>query len=108
MEQDSEVVDGSLKASYTEQEAREAQEIINRGQLFVNSIKVPIVEISVVPGEESDASLLNFSWNCTKVTDSYIEIQMLYDHEEEVSIYDYKEKLKVKFFGFKYFAASDG
>ena len=64
------VYDGSLQTSYTEQDAIEARDILNRGQIYVNSIKVPIIDISVIPGAESDASLLGFTWNCTKVTDT--------------------------------------
>lgn len=57
-----------FSTEYSEEDAREAREIINRGLTKVNGIYEPIVKFSVIPGSESDESLLGFKWNCTKVT----------------------------------------
>lgn len=48
-----------------------------------------------MPGIESDPSMLKFKWNCTKVTDTEMEIKISYEYEDEVSAHENRDKLKI-------------
>lgn len=67
-----------------------------------------MVDLSVIPGNYSDPNLLSFTWNCTKITNSYMDIEVTWSNVLEVSALELKESLKVNFIGKKYFMASDG
>jgi len=60
--------------SYTDKEAFEALKIINQGKVWLNNTAFPVVDLQVIPGDHSDPELLEFKWNCTKVTNRYIDI----------------------------------
>ena len=93
---------------YNEYEAEQALQIVNKGLVWINSTSFPVIQISVTPGENSDPDLLLFTWNCTKFTNKYMDIEFNWENVLEVSANDFKEKLKIVFFGKQYFTAEDG
>jgi hypothetical protein len=48
----------------SEEESKEAIEIVNRGLISVNQTVSPILDLVMIPGPESDINLLSFSWKC--------------------------------------------
>ena len=91
-----------------EQEINEAIQIANSGLVWVGDKKKPVIEVALVPGELSDASKLGLSWNCTNFTNTFMDFQVYFQHTEQISINDYKEKVKIDFHGKKYFTSEDG
>lgn len=75
----------------------EALEIVNRGLSFVNSALVPVVNLRMKPGLDTDEKLLDFSWNCTDFKPTYMEFAVNYTNYDEVSIRDYKDSLEISF-----------
>jgi hypothetical protein len=67
-----------------------------------------VVKLTTVPGEMSDKPRLDFTWNCTKVTSTYMDFKLSYEYIPDVSFfYDFKESIKVDFIGKRYFPAAD-
>ena len=69
---------------------------------------MPIVELSIIPGEISDEGKLGMIWNCTNFTSTFMDFQITYEYAEQVSINEYMEKIKIAYHGIKYFASEDG
>jgi len=91
-----------------EEETRQAMEIVNYGKVKMYNKSEPIVQLSIIPGEESDSSLLNFKWNCTNFTSTFMDFDLFYEYTDIVSTNYYKEKINVNFHGIKYWSADDG
>jgi hypothetical protein len=47
--------------------------------------KIPVLQVSVLPGPDSDPSDLGFTWNVTSQADKKMKIQMYFQHPEKVS-----------------------
>jgi hypothetical protein len=45
----------------------EAITIVNRGLGLVNDTFVPVLNLKMNPGLETDPALLNFTWNCVDI-----------------------------------------
>ena len=71
----------ALKSS-KEVEQEEAASIVNRGLIWTNNTAQPIVKLEVVPGLLSNYSMLNFTWNCTKVTPWYMDFEVDYEYKD--------------------------
>ena len=75
---------------------------------MVGKQKKPVVELSLVPGENSDVNKLGLIWNCTNITSSFMDFQVFYEHADQISVNGIMEKINIIFHGKKYFAGTDG
>ena len=58
---------------------------------------MPVFEVEVIPGEESDPSTLTFDWNVVSMTDREIAIQIYFDKAVYVSANTEPDTLKLSF-----------
>jgi hypothetical protein len=70
---------------------------VNRGLSLVNNTLVPIINLIMKPGLETDSKMLDFTWNCTDFKPTYIDFSVKYTNYQNVSIRDYKDSLEVAF-----------
>ena len=73
--------------------------IVNRGLVFVNNTDFPIVELRMIPGNETEARSVNFTYECISFKETYMEFKMYWSYFDEVSIKENKDSLKVYFYG---------
>ena len=95
-------------ATNTSSELYQALEIVNRGLVHVNNIKVPVVNLVMVPGLESNLTELEFTWKCVDFHPDYLDFVLNFTYVQDISIRDWKEKLYVTFTGKQYFTTYDG
>jgi hypothetical protein len=81
----------------------QALAIVNRGLVVKNNTLMPVVQLTMKPGIQSDPGLLNFTWSCVEFTPFYMDFQINYTRHMNVSIHDFKDALKVDFVGNQYF-----
>ena len=53
----------------------------------------------MLAGNDTDPQVLNFTYDCVKFNELYMDFQMNYSFVDEISIRDYKDRLKVYFYG---------
>jgi hypothetical protein len=63
----------------------------------------PIIDFSLVAGEESDQSMLNMTWECVDANNLWLEFDVNYTNYEVISIHQIKDSMKATFFGRQYF-----
>lgn len=90
-----------------EQETAEAVEIINRGLVTVNNTLLPILNLTMIAGIESDYTQLNMDWKCKDFKPTHMDFQVSYETYLNVSIHDYKDVLKVNINGPQYFRSAE-
>ena len=56
------------------QDSKEAITIVNRGLAEVNNTMVPIVNLNMKPGPDTDANMLNFTWTCVDFLPNHMDI----------------------------------
>ena len=74
---------------------------------MINGTINPVLNISMIPGPDSNDSLLNFTWTCKAFTTLYMDVLMNYTYYDQVSINDVQDSIKLNFYGNKYFKAND-
>jgi hypothetical protein len=84
----------------TEQQTKDAIDIVNRGLVYVDDKLVPVVELKMKPGTESELQDLDFTWKCVDFKPTYMDISMNYTRYQNVSVHDSKDFLEVKFNGY--------
>ena len=67
--------------------------ILNRGKVDIDDESKPLIDFSILPGEDSDAELLYFNWRCTKVGDKFIEYFLKFEFTNQISAFDSKENV---------------
>ena len=60
-------------ATNTSSELYQALEIVNRGLVHVNHTEVPVVDLIMVPGLESNLTELEFTWECVEFHPDYLD-----------------------------------
>ena len=98
----------TVKTSNTTTDLYQALEIVNRGILKINNTFLPVVDLSMVPGSETNVTNLEFTWKCVDFKSEYMDFELNFSYFHEVSIQEFKDSLKVNFIGKQYFAADDG
>jgi hypothetical protein len=63
----------------------------------------PIIDFSLVAGEESDQSMLNMTWECVDANNLWLEFDVNYTNYEVISVHQIKDSMKATFFGRQYF-----
>ena len=67
--------------------------------MWANNTAYPLIRLQVIPGEDSDPSKLNFTWSCVDLTESQMDFLIHYQHVEDVSMHEYKDKIEINFIG---------
>ena len=67
-----------------------------------------MVDLSMVPGNETNATKLEFTWKCVDFKSEYMDFDLNFSYYHDVSIQEFKDSLKVNFIGKQYFGADDG
>jgi len=78
-------------------------EIVNRGLTSREEGMKPIIDFSLVAGEESDQSMLNMTWECVDANNLWLEFDVNYTNYEVISVHQIKDSMKATFFGRQYF-----
>ena len=86
----------------------QALEIVNRGFVQINNAKMPVVNLSIIPGPDSNLTELEFTWNCVNFDQNYMDFILNFTNVKGISIREGKDKLNVTFTGTKYFKNEDG
>ena len=60
-------------ATNTSSELYQALEIVNKGLVHINRTNVPIVDLVMVPGLESNLTELEFTWKCVDFHPDYLD-----------------------------------
>ena len=55
------------------------------GRLLAEDL--PVLSVEVIPGADSNATMLGFTWNVTAESTRNLDINLNFDHPEIVSIY---------------------
>ena len=83
-------------------------QIVNRGLIPLDKQMLPILDVNILPGVDTNSSLLNFTWECIDVTNHFLEFQVNYSNPKEISKHFNKDKIQVQFHGPQYFQAVTG
>ena len=70
-------------------------DMLINGTLTIDSETYPVLEITVVPGEESDPARLTLDWIVVEQTPSFLKIQLYFDDAKYVSANSYPDTLQV-------------
>jgi hypothetical protein len=81
---------------------------VNKGKVRHNGELKRLFDIFVLPGEQSDASRLDFEWTCKDVQQGHMDFQVIFKNYQEVSINDDKEKIQININGPQYIQTPDG
>ena len=57
----------------TSSELYQALEIVNRGLIHVNRTNVPVVDLVMIPGLESNLTQLEFTWKCVDFHSDFLD-----------------------------------
>ena len=67
-----------------------------------------MLNLEVIPGEESNKTELSFTWECVAFKTNYMDFKMTFDHFRKVSMNNILDLMQISFFAKEYFSASDG
>lgn len=62
--------------------------------------------MKILPGIDSLAQFMNFTYECIKFKPTYMEFQTNYSFVDQISVREAKENLKANFYGPWYFRTS--
>ena len=82
-------------------------DIINYGNVSYNGEKMPILDLRVIPGPESDPEYLAMTWDCVDMGPDWLVFQLSYENTAFISTNDFKENVKVTIYGPQYFETAD-
>ena len=71
--------------SNSSSELIQSLEIMNRGMLKVNNTLVPVVNLEIIAGPESDKSALDFTWKCVDFKPDYMDFVLNFTYFGDVS-----------------------
>jgi len=69
--------------------------MITNGTVTIDSETYPVLEITVVPGEDSDPARLTLDWIVVSQTSTSLQIQLYFEDAKFVSASSYPDTLQI-------------
>jgi len=78
--------------------------LIEEGQVLVDDVPKPVLEIKALPGEFSNAEKLYLDWEVVNMTSTTLTIQLIWKNSNAVSVYRESDNLEIIINGYHLFA----
>jgi len=69
--------------------------MITNGTVVINDVPVPVLGVTIVPGEDSDPASMGLTWRAVSQTPTTLTIQLVFDNALYISANQLKDILKI-------------